>query len=112
MAWLLSDRHLEGAELDAVSRRIAEGEAIRPSRKQLARAKTALGRAWATDPGLTVAERLGLLACSIVLTPMVGLVAWFWWRESHPRASIQALALSLPFSLIFLVGWQVWVWVT
>ena len=50
-------------------------------------------------------QRLALLATSIVLTPMVGWVAWWWWRGTRPRASLQALALSLPLTVLFLLLW-------
>ena len=29
-------------------------------------------------------------------------------RESHPRAAVQSLALSLPLSLIYLAFWPAW----
>lgn len=110
VAWLLSDRNLDEAALGAAGRRIAAGEPLRPSSRQLARAKTALGRDYHSDPGLTVGQRLGLLATSVFLTPLVGLAAWLWWRNSRPRASIQALALSLPLTLIYTVLFPMVFW--
>lgn len=105
VAWLLSDEHLDAAGLEAAGRRIAEGTPLRPSAKQLERARLALGRDYRSDPGLTVGQRLGLLATSVVLTPLVGLTAWLWWRGTKPRAAMQALGLSLPMAVIYAVLW-------
>jgi hypothetical protein len=105
IAWLLSDQHLDEAGLENVGARIRAGEVIRPSSQRLERAREALGQVYSSDPGLTVKERLGLLAVSLVLTPLVGLCCWLAWRSTRPRASIQALALSLPASILFLLLW-------
>ena len=105
IAWLLSSHNLDEAKLEAAAQRISGGEPLRPSGKQLERARRALGQDYRTDPGLTVGQRLGLLATSIVLTPMVGWVAWMWWRRTRPRASVQALALALPLTAIYTFAW-------
>jgi len=105
VAWLLSTESLTEAQLAKVSERIQGGETIRPKPAQLARAREALGRAYTSDPGLTVRQRIGLLALSLAATPLVGLTCWFWWRETRPRASIQSLALSLPATVLFTLFW-------
>ncbi len=105
VAWLLSSHNLEAEPLAAAGRRIAGGEPLRPNARQLARAKTALGRDYLTDPGLGVPMLFGLLATSVVLTPLVGWAAWLWWRQTRPRAALQALALSLPLTLIYTALW-------
>lgn len=101
VAWLLSDQHLTTEQLDQVQRRIRAGEAIRPSKESLETARRAMGAHYSTDEGLTMQQRLGLLAVSVFLTPLVGWVYAAWWRRERPRAAVQALALSLPFSVLF-----------
>ncbi|MFT4623650.1 MAG: hypothetical protein ACI8PZ_002306 [Myxococcota bacterium] len=101
VAWLLSTHHRAPDTLDAVGARIAAGEAVRPSKKMLATARRALGRSWTSDPGMSSRERLSLLATSLVVTPLVGWVLAVWWYEQRPRAALQALALSLPASVLF-----------
>ena len=107
VAWLLSSENLSPRELEAAAARVLRGEEIRPNAKLLRRARRALGRDLASDPGLTVLQRVGLLACSLVLTPLVGWTIWLWWRRDRPRAALQALALSLPPSVLFTA---VWLW--
>jgi hypothetical protein len=102
VSWLLSTHHRDAASLADVAERIQAGETVRPSSRMLAEAKRALGRSWASDPGLDMRQRLALLATSILLTPLVGLTLSVWWYGTRPRAALQALALSLPASLIFL----------
>jgi len=83
---------------------VQAGEAIRPHQASLDVARRALGSHFATDEGLSLAQRLGLLATSLFLTPLLGLVLALSWRTERPRAAMQALALSLPFSLLFFFG--------
>ena len=105
IAWLISDHHLSEVQLDAAALRIRNGESIRPSARMIQRAKKAIGTHFESDPGLPVIQRLGILATSLLLTPLVGLVCWFWWRESRPRAAAQALWLSLPALFLFFSAW-------
>ena len=107
IAWLLSAEHLPEADLEHAANRIRSGESIRPSSRQLTQARVALGQHFSSDPGLSTAQRLGLLATSLLLTPLVGWTLWAWWRQTRPRAALQALALSLPASVMFfsLVIW-------
>ncbi|MBX2803429.1 MAG: zinc ribbon domain-containing protein [Myxococcales bacterium] len=101
VAWLLSDANLPAMELDQVQKRIRDGEVIRPSGRMLDRARRAMGATFATDEGMTSLQRLGLLATNLLATPLVGWVLVVWWRTSRPRASLQALALTLPASVLF-----------
>lgn len=103
MAWLLSAENLTEEQLEVVAERIKGGQPLRPSPVQLQKARAALGLAFSSDPGLTIQERLYLLAGSLFLTPLPGWVAWWWWRESRPRASWQALALTAPATVLFTV---------
>lgn len=104
VAWLLSPAHLDAAGLAAAAARIRAGEPIRPSEKLLDRARKALGTHADQDPGLSPARRALLLATSLVFTPLVGITCWFWWREQRPRAAAQALAMSVPVSVLFFVA--------
>ena len=108
VAWLLSSENLADAELNGVVARIRKGESIRPSARMLDKARRALGQHFTTDEGLSLGERALLLTTSLVLTPLPGWVVFFWWYGSRPRAAMQALALSLPASVLFtaVVLWQ------
>jgi hypothetical protein len=70
----------------------------------LERARRGLGKDLVSDPGLGTRQILALLACSVVLTPLVGWVLALWWRAQRPRAAIQSLAVSLPASLMFFIA--------
>jgi hypothetical protein len=101
VAWLLSDLNLSEAELDATRDRIRGGGTIRPSARMLDKARRALGSSFATDLGMSTGQRVGLLATSLFLTPLVGIVLFAWWWNVRPRAAVQALALSLPATVLF-----------
>lgn len=101
VAWLLSSENLGAEELEKVAVRIASGETIRPSARQLDSARRARGEHLSSDPGMTVNHRVALLATSLLLTPLVGWTLWFHWRGRRPRAAIEALALSLPATVLF-----------
>jgi hypothetical protein len=104
VAWLLSRENLSEAELLAVRERIRGGEVIRPTERMLDKARRALGLHFATDRGLDARERWAVLATSILLTPLPGLVLGVWSWNSRPRAARQALALSLPASVAFFLA--------
>jgi hypothetical protein len=104
IAWLLSDAHLPAEQLASVAERVRAGESIRPSERMLDLARQRLGRNFETDPGMNAKERLLLLATSLLITPLVGWTLWWWWRTERPRASSQALALSMPATVLFTVG--------
>ena len=101
IAWLLSAHHLEMSELEQVSERVRGGEVIRPSRRMLKVAQRALGQSWASDSGLTLGEKLTVLAVGFLCTPLPGLVWGFWWRVRRPRSAAQSVLLSLPAALCF-----------
>lgn len=103
VAWLLSTENLELDELRGVQVRIRSGEVIRPSARMLEKARRSLGWHFTTDVGMSTGERLGLLATSVLLTPLVGWVLFVWWWKVRPRAAIQALALSLPATVGFAI---------
>lgn len=101
VAWLLSDQNLDSDGLAQVQSRIRGGEAIRPSQKMLRKARRALGQHIETDEGLSMRDRLLLLGTNLVFTPLVGWVLMAWWWGTRPRAALQALALTLPVSVLF-----------
>lgn len=103
VAWLLSSENLGADELRDAQVRIRAGEVIRPSARMLEKARRSLGWHFTTDVGMSTPERLGLLATSLFLTPLVGWVLFVWWYKVRPRAAIQALALSLPATVGFAI---------
>ena len=110
LAWLLSSENLPNDQLDAAAERIQRGEDLQPSKDALLRARHTLGWTLKGDPGLSVRAGLGLLAMSLLLTPLPGLVLGAAWRMQHPRRSIQAFALTIPLLCVevFVVGRLVW----
>ena len=104
IAWLLSSENLQDAALTQVAARVRRGESIKPSAQMLDKARRALGQHFSTDEGLTNQQRIALLATSLLLTPLVGWVLFAWWWSSKPRAAAQALALSLPATILFTGG--------
>lgn len=108
VAWLLSTEHLDAARLEATAARIRRGEPIRPSAKMLRKARRALGRQIATDPGLGVRELLGLLAGNVLFSPLVGWTCAAWWYAERPRGALQAVLVSVPVSVL---GTGIWLWV-
>lgn len=101
VAWLLSDANLGDAALDAAAARIRDGGSIQPSDRQIAKARRALGRTFATDPGLDLQTRTLLLFTSLLLTPLPAWVCFAWWFSSRPRAAWQSLAVAVPGSVIY-----------
>lgn len=108
VAWLLSSENLDDDKLAATAARIRRGEPIRPSAKMLKRARRALGRQLATDPGLDVRQLGALLVGNLLFSPLLGWTCAFWWYGERPRAALQAGLVSLPVSLL---GTGIWLWV-
>lgn len=102
VAWLLSSENLDEAGLERASERIRAGESIKPSARMLDKARRALRAHFSTDPGLGVRGVLGLFATNVVVTPLIGwTLALWWWRGERPKAALQALAVSLPCTVLF-----------
>jgi len=101
IAWLMSTNHLSEEQVDAASERVRAGGVIRPSDRQVAKARKALGRAFATDPGLGIPMSLLLLVTGLVLTPLPAWICWAWWLNRRPRAAWQAFAAAVPVSAIY-----------
>lgn len=107
VAWLLSAHNLDEVGLAATAARIRAGEPIRPSRRMLRKARRALGRQIATDPGLTLGELVGVLLADVVFTSLVGWTCVAWWWDRRPRAALQAGLVTLPTTV---VGFGFWGW--
>ena len=106
VAWLLSEANLSPQQLHAVQQRIQGGESVRPGPEQLAKARRALGRDAASDPGLTVAERAALLLCTVFLTPLPAWVYGAWHLRERRRTALHALGLGALGSVLgFAVVW-------
>ncbi len=110
VAWLLSGHNLDAAGVIAVGLRIRAGEAVVPTERSLDKARRALGRHLATDPGLSRWEGVAILFTSLLLTMLPGVVAAWWWRDTRPRAARMALALAVPSGFLVAVLWGVFVW--
>lgn len=106
LAWLLSSANLDEAELDELSRRISAGQRPDPGQPMLARARVALGAA-PVELGehLSGAERLGLLAANLLLTPLTGYAIWFGLRRERPAAARDALTITLPVTMALAGAW-------
>ena len=46
--------------------------------------------------------RLGLLATSLVLTPLPAWICFAWWLRDRPRAAWQSFGVALPGSRLYL----------
>jgi len=103
VAWLFSSDYLDGEQLKEAQQRIETGEQPSPGVQSLQVARRALGATLQTDPGLPLAQLLGLLVLSLLLTPLVSWVLWWHARLSQPRVAFQAFAIALPTSLLGLV---------
>ena len=101
IAWLLSAENLTPEQVRGVSERIKAGEVIRPTDKQLMKARRALGASFDSDPGLTSMQRVGVLLLSLTLTPLPAWVCFAWWLSTRPRAAWQALTLAVPGSVVY-----------
>lgn len=112
VAWLLSDEHLSGDALDGAGSRIRAGQPVRPSDRQLDRARRMLGQHLNTDAGLGAGRRRWLLAVSLLITPAVALTIAVWWWTERPRAAREAAAIGVPASILatLLLGWASFPW--
>lgn len=105
VAWLISSQNLDEPSMLATAARIRSGEPIRPSKRMLAKARRALGRKVATDPGLSARDFLLLLVGDVAFSPLIGWICMVWWRNERPRAALQAALVTVPTSLAFTLLW-------
>ena len=107
-AWLLSSHHLSEDDLSAASARIQSGDAIRPSPEMRLKARRAMRRTFQDDQGFAAKELALLCVVGLVATPLPGWLLGYWWRQSRPRAAVQALFISASCTLLY-AGTVVWV---
>ena len=55
------------------------------------------------DRPLTRGEETALLLACLCLTPLVAVIAYFWWRDSSPQRADSVLALARWFFTVILV---------
>lgn len=108
LAVLASRRVLGDAELAEVAARLRRGERLQPSSEARARARAILFGVPADPVALSPAQRGGLLAANVVLTPALGLAVWFRLRRSPGPGARQALWVTVPVALVLAVAWVVW----
>ena len=108
LSYLLSSHHLSEAEMSRAATRIRAGEEVSPPGPLLEIARLELTATEGTvdedegDEGLTREEKFLLFLGDLFLTPLIGVVAWWGWREERPVASRQALGITVP--VVFFMG--------
>lgn len=111
LSYLLSTHHLSEPELDRAADRLRAGEPVVPARELLDIARAELTATQTTlededsDPGLSREEKFLLFFGDLLLTPLIGLVAWWGWRAERPAASRQALLITAPVALAMSALW-------
>ena len=111
LSYLLSSHHLSDAEMSRAAARIRAGEEVSPPSQLLEIARLELTATEGTadeddtDEGLTREEKFLLFLGDLFLTPLIGLVAWWGWREERPVASRQAAWITVPVALMLGAGW-------
>jgi len=111
LSYLLSSHHLGEAEMSRAAVRIRAGEEVAPPDHLLEIARVDLTATEGlldeedSDKGLTREEKFLLILSDLLLTPLIGLVAWWGWRAERPLASKQALQLTVPVALLLGAGW-------
>lgn len=112
LAYLLSSHHLSDKELDEAAGRIIAGDPIDPPPELLERARAHLSpvaseREVPRDPDeeLPPWRLVGIVAVSLLLTPLFGLALWWSWREERPKMARQALYAALGTGALGAVAW-------
>ncbi len=111
LSYLLSSHHLSEPELERAADRLRAGEAAAPPRDLLEIARTELTATQAPlededrDRGLSREEKFLLLLGDLLLSPLIGLVAWWGWRAERPAASRQALGITAPVAALLSALW-------
>ncbi|WP_310584947.1 hypothetical protein [Deinococcus sp.] len=57
----------------------------------------------AGDRPLTRGEETALLLACLCLTPLVAVIAYFWWRDSSPQRANSVVALARWFFTVILI---------
>ncbi len=108
-AWLLSSDYLDEHELDLAAERVVAGEELEPTPEQLGLARDALNPVLEAhrgpDRGLSPERQVLFLAGNLLLSPLIGLVAWLFWRRERPETARQLIWLTLPVAAVFGLAW-------
>lgn len=111
-AYLLSSHHLNDEELEEAAGRIIAGDPIDPPPELLERARAHLSPKASTveiprdpDEELDPGKLAGIVAISLVLTPLFGLALWWAWRGERPYAARQALYAALGSGALGTIAW-------
>lgn len=112
LAVLASRRVLDAEGLAAAAARIRAGEPLRPSARLLDRAREILagrgpGPEAAPPPRLARREVALLVVGNVLLTPVLGMAAWWRLRERPGPAARQALWATVP---VVLLGAALWLY--
>ena len=109
LAWLLSSDYLDEHELDLAAERVVAGETLDPNPDQLKLAREALNPVplarVSPDRGLTPEQQVQFLAANLLLSPLVGTVAWLSWRRERPVTARQLVWLTVPVMAVFGFAW-------
>mgnify|MGYP006928184686 CR=1 FL=1 len=109
VAWLLSSDYLNEHELDLAAERIVAGEPVDPTLEQLELAREALNpvpEARVTpDRGLSPEQQVLFLVGNLLLSPLIGVVAWVSWRRTRPESARQLVWLTVPVAAVFGFAW-------
>lgn len=111
LSYLMSSHHLNESELSRAAARIRLGEEITPPPELLEIARIELTATQSyldeadPDRGLSREEKFLLLLGDLLLTPLIGMVAWWGWRGDRPLASRQALRITVPVAIFMSAAW-------
>ena len=109
ISWLLSGDYLNEHELDLAAERIVAGEPLDPTLEQLELAREALNPVpearQTPDRGLSPEQQVLFLAGNLLLSPLIGAVAWVSWRRRRPESARQIVWLTVPVAAVFGFAW-------
>lgn len=108
LAIVCSTRVLDAAALQAAQERIRRGEAVRPTEALRARARAILSGRETVLARFTAGQLAALALANIVLTPMLGYAVWFRYRTRPGPAARQALAATIPVSILLFFALLAW----
>lgn len=109
LAWLLSSDYLDEHELDLAAERVVAGETLDPHPDQVRLAREAMNPVpedrRTPDRGLSPEQQVLFLAANLLLSPLIGAVAWLSWRRERPISARQMVWLTVPVAAVFGFAW-------
>jgi hypothetical protein len=57
------------------------------------------------DRGLSPEQQVLFLAANLLLSPLIGAVAWLSWRRERPISARQMVWLTVPVAAVFGFAW-------